>query len=649
MGDSGEYESWTSMAKKQKLHAQGHLQREQDLICEAPFSYLARYLLEEFAFGGLSAAQVQKLAMMAKQDGIKHTFVDKLARLVTHGKHHSNIHRDLMVYMPKYLKPYSKPEADCVKIPLKILKGEKTGTHLIPHYYLAPHKLMSYMYHTYKTSFQDTILGKEGAMEEFWNTIAGGDPRLIQLASDHPEYKKKCVPIIIHGGGVPCTNSHSLDTISFESLLAKRGLGSNCSTLDYIFFITGVFTQTMESEDSLGSGKTKTEMWKFIVHSLRACYYGKWPEQDPLGKDFPARSMNHKHRGHEIMGGYVLVPWIIKGDMDFQINHFEIPGHWNNPHPCPACPCNKVQGSPMAWNNFDPEAEWKTKGFDSLEAFCEHCNMLGKPIHQLFHTLEQGGLGMHPKSLYMDCLHVVDLGIAMHVCGNVLFLLCYDDMLPHTAAANMDYLWKEIDKLYHEFDVTSQFPHLGLANFCNPVSPHADFPKLKGKGAQIRHLVPLLAVIWKEHMRDGNRQRHDRLVEKVLDSLDCFYNLLDYTNGKGIYPFRSPEHIAKHMLKHADIFLHCYMVLADQSLKCRPAKFQWNLALKHHYFWHLAQSAMDLNPRMAWCYANEDFVGKIAIIGMSCRHGQVAASRSQSLVSKYILGIVLRMFHAIAS
>ena len=139
---------------RKKLHAQGHLQREQDLICEAPFSYLAKYIL---AFGGLSAAQVQKIAMMAKQDGIKHTFVDKLARLGTTGKHHSNIHRDLMVYMPKYLNPYTKPEADCVKIPLNILKGEKAGTHLIPHYYLAPHKLMSYMYHNFKISFQDTI------------------------------------------------------------------------------------------------------------------------------------------------------------------------------------------------------------------------------------------------------------------------------------------------------------------------------------------------------------------------------------------------------------------------------------------------------------------------------------------------------------
>ena len=63
-------------------------------------------------------------------------------------------------------------------------------------------------------------------------------------------------------------------------------------------------------------------------------------------------------------------------------------------------------------------------------------------------------------------------------------------------------------------------------------------------------------------MRDGNRQRHDRLVEKVLDSLDCFYNLLNYTNGKGIYPFRSPKHIAKQMRKHADIF--CTVILCLQ-------------------------------------------------------------------------------------
>ena len=81
----------------------------------------------------------------------------------------------------------------------------------------------------------------------------------------------------------------------------------------------------------------------------------------------------------------------------------------------------------------------KNKWFATFEDFVSHCLMLGKPIHILFLPIEQGGLGMHPMSLYMDCLHVVDLGVAMQVCGNILHLLCYD-VLPRTHAANMFFL-----------------------------------------------------------------------------------------------------------------------------------------------------------------------------------------------------------------
>ena len=69
--------SWSEMAKKHKVHAPGHRQREQGVeYAEAPFSHLARYLLEEFAFGGVSANQVQQLAWMAKRDGLQHTAVN---------------------------------------------------------------------------------------------------------------------------------------------------------------------------------------------------------------------------------------------------------------------------------------------------------------------------------------------------------------------------------------------------------------------------------------------------------------------------------------------------------------------------------------------------------------------------------------------
>ena len=112
-----------------------------------------------------------------------------------------------------------------------------------------------------------------------------------------------------------------------------------------------------------------------------------------------------------------------------------------------------------------------------------------------------------------------------------------------------------------------------------------------------------------------------------------------------MHPFHLPKQIVKHLLKQAEQFLWHYSWLSEQSLTHVPAQFLWSLVTKHHDCWHLAMQANDLNPRMAWCYANEDFVGRISTIGMSCRHGQVAASRSKSLMAKYILGIVLRMHH----
>ena len=57
---------FTSSWKLNKL-TPGHLQRENAQLehAEAPYSHLARYRLEEFAFGDLSANQMQNVSMMA--------------------------------------------------------------------------------------------------------------------------------------------------------------------------------------------------------------------------------------------------------------------------------------------------------------------------------------------------------------------------------------------------------------------------------------------------------------------------------------------------------------------------------------------------------------------------------------------------------
>ena len=235
----------------------------------------------------------------------------------------------------------------------------------------------------------------------------------------------------------------------------------------------------------------------------------------------------------------------------------------------------------------------------------------------------------------------------MHVCGNVLHLLCVENMENSQGSPEhkMEQLWKEIDKLYHERNTSSQFPHLSLNSFRDTDKPHAHFPLLKGKGAQIRHVVQIIALIWKCHMRHSNEYRNDRVFDKVLGSLVAFYECLDYHDARGIHPFHLPAHVSTKVLKHVEQLLVFYHHLSKDSML--KETFRWNVVPKHHYFLQIANETFHLNPRMTWCYENEDFVCNIAIIGMSCRHGQVAASRSKGLCTKYISGITLRMFHDI--
>ena len=132
--DLDDPQGWEALVRDHTSHRHGFLQREDAQVedAEAPYLHLAKHLLEEYAFGGLSANQVQHLTMMAKLDGLKHTSVHTLAGLGTTGKHTQHIHMDLLIYMKSYLHPIVQLEPACVHIPLKVLKGPNAGIHLLP-------------------------------------------------------------------------------------------------------------------------------------------------------------------------------------------------------------------------------------------------------------------------------------------------------------------------------------------------------------------------------------------------------------------------------------------------------------------------------------------------------------------------------------
>ena len=69
----------------------------------------------------------------------------------------------------------------------------------------------------------------------------------------------------------------------------------------------------------------------------------------------------------------------------------------------------------------------------------------------------------------------------------------------------------------------------------------------------------------------------------------------------------------------ADCFLLHYNVLA-KTAENRTIRM-YGFVPKHHWFWHLAQFAKFLNPRLVWCYPYEDFVGRVQRSASSCNHG----------------------------
>ena len=94
-------------------------------------SLLAGRLLEDYAFGALSAIQVHKYADIAVKDGLTQDALLDLQRMGSYGKHDQNMKRDLDRYLDQYIAPLTTPKLSPHEIPLKVGKGPLEGCQLI--------------------------------------------------------------------------------------------------------------------------------------------------------------------------------------------------------------------------------------------------------------------------------------------------------------------------------------------------------------------------------------------------------------------------------------------------------------------------------------------------------------------------------------
>ena len=188
------------------MHANGPVARSQ----------LAHMLLEMWAWGEISAYRLQQMAEAGVHDGIGHPDMRKLASLGTNGKHSGNCHRDLTRYLDKIVH---MPEPVPMTIPLKM---DDDNVNIVDIPLLPLHRLFAHMAQHWPLEFEARVTGPPSALQDFWNTVKPQDPKFVAwqgALQQRPEYKTKCIPLALHGDGVPVFKGKSMYIVGANSLL----------------------------------------------------------------------------------------------------------------------------------------------------------------------------------------------------------------------------------------------------------------------------------------------------------------------------------------------------------------------------------------------------------------------------------------------
>ena len=385
-----------------------------------PPSKLASQLLQRWAWGELSAPWVQSLAEAAFDDGLCHPEVEQLAKIGARGKHHGNMHRDLLALTGKA----NEMAAVITKIPIRVVVKKKVSSE-VPLDFLLPHKLFARLFHNLPNAFLSSLLGgDEGNVPRFWNSMMGhpfvkSRPQLQQRPDLH-----KVIPIGIHGDGVAYmgikAGGKSLDVLSWASLLTK-GPTRVSSFLMFLIVKTAV--------KDWGYNQTWPRVWQILCWSLQALSTGVWPQHDWDHQPFKVGSEDHAMRGQPLANGYCAIVFVLRADLEFLHQHFLLNSPASNT-PCCLCRADRQVNS-VPWTDCRTNAAWRSNCWSAEEWAREN------PDAHPFFRMEGCGLDV----VYPDLMHTKHLGVDQLLLGSTLSWLTKHYM-PGTEAENLEMVWE---------------------------------------------------------------------------------------------------------------------------------------------------------------------------------------------------------------
>ena len=247
-------------------------------VSQPASSSLVAYLLSEMVWGAISPQQAQHIAHLAKKDidalQGKPRVYDEIADLAGVGSSGAYPNKCYGDIMRRCIPDIKLPEPFLFKLPYKQPVGEVLQSMMLPH------ELFSAIFTHYPATWTKSMHPSHEACEHFWTSMEG-HPAVTDGLKNRRNFKTHCVPLALHGDGVPLTAigkgwQQTVTNFSFFSLLGRG------NTPDLLFYIFAFFDKLRV----LGNDYNATAHRFFLIlkWSFTCMWNGKWPSHDFLGR-----------------------------------------------------------------------------------------------------------------------------------------------------------------------------------------------------------------------------------------------------------------------------------------------------------------------------------------------------------------------------
>jgi hypothetical protein len=174
--------------------------------------------------------------------------------------------------------------------------------------------------------------------------------------------------------------------------------------------------------------------------------------------------------------------------------------------------------------------------------------------------------------------------------------------------------------------------------FTSKEQPTKEYPRLKGKAAELRHFGRPLLAVWNKHMTDMDPKHV--AVKKALERSVRAEDILDESS---LHVGAMPHDAAQELCSTTAEFLLIFSYLNREYLSAETPVLLFSITVKAHMLMHLALQCSHMNPVTGWCYMGEDFQHVMRILTASSCRGNKPHQAAVKVANKYTQGMDVRL------